>query len=101
MGTTASKPVLAKHQAIGGYVRRMTAEAANFDPGDAPKHQCINASCHCNDLVGAGGCGEWCMANTTEASDVERGKDTLKPCQCAHATCKAGGPRGTPERGMS
>jgi len=78
----------------------MTADAANYDPGDAPAHQCINASCHCNDQVGAGGCSEWCMANTTEQAAVEAGKASVTVCGCGHATCQKAS-RGTPERGMA
>ena len=47
--------------------------SASIDPPPAPAHQCINASCGCNDLVSAGPCHEWCSANTTELADVERG----------------------------
>jgi hypothetical protein len=72
-------------------------------PPAAPDHQCINASCGCNDLVSAGACSEWCMGNTTELSDVQRGKDALSACNCGHETCRqqAGAGAGTPERGMS
>lgn len=68
------------------------------------RHQCMNASCGCNDGVTAGTCSTWCEANTTEASDVERGKDTLSVCECGHTTCadmRAAGVRGTPARGMA
>ncbi len=84
----------------------MSSEITHNDatPPPAPDHQCINVSCGCNDLVSAGACSEWCMANTTELADVERGKDAVAPCDCGHATCKANAGAvlaGTPERGMS
>jgi len=77
--------------------------SASFDSPHAPAHQCINAACGCNDLVGAGPCAEWCSANTVELADVERGKASLSAsCECGHAACDANrGSRGTPERGMS
>ncbi|HEV3087393.1 MAG TPA: hypothetical protein VGX96_09240 [Candidatus Elarobacter sp.] len=77
--------------------------SASIDPPPAPAHQCINATCGCNDLVSAGPCAEWCGEHTTELADVERGKASLSgTCGCGHATCDANrGSRGTPERGMS
>ncbi len=78
--------------------------SASIDPPPAPAHQCLNVSCGCNDLVSAGPCSEWCSAHTTEAADVERGKDSLSAnCGCGHEACLAnrGGARGTPERGVS
>jgi len=81
----------------------MTDTAAQYDPGDAPAHQCINASCGCNDLVTAGGCSEWCMGNGVEQADLETGKARPVTCGCGHATCHAHGKTGvgTPERGMA
>jgi hypothetical protein len=74
----------------------------SIDPPSAPRHQCINAACACNDLVSAGPCTEWCAANTVELADIERGKAGATGCACGHAGCEGGrGSRGTPERGMS
>ena len=72
-------------------------------PPAAPRHQCINASCGCNDLVSAGACAEWCMANTVEAGDVASGKAQPAVCNCRHETCIVNGAPagGTPERGMA
>ncbi|HEY4440318.1 MAG TPA: hypothetical protein VGN14_07655 [Candidatus Elarobacter sp.] len=69
----------------------------------APRHQCLNVVCGCNDLVSAGTCSEWCAANTIELIDVERGRATMDaPCDCGHALCLENrSVRGTPERGMS
>jgi hypothetical protein len=73
---------------------------------EAPDHQCINAGCGCNDGVTAGGCSEWCMANTVEAMDLENGKVTTIPtCECGHATCRERMEKGligagTAKRGM-
>jgi len=77
--------------------------SAAIDPPPAPRHQCINAACGCNDLISAGPCTEWCAANTDELADVESGKASLGAgCACGHATCGANrATRGTPERGMS
>lgn len=77
--------------------------SASIDPPPAPAHQCINASCGCNDLVSGGPCSEWCSANTTELADVERGAASLSTaCACGHATCTANSAsRGTAERGMA
>jgi hypothetical protein len=75
---------------------------SSIEPPPAPRHQCINAACACNDLVSAGPCSERCAANTVELADVERGKATLTGCSCGHDSCHGGrGSRGTPERGMS
>jgi hypothetical protein len=71
-------------------------------PPPGPDHQCINASCGCNDLVTAGGCAEWCMEHTTEAGDLKRGKSSIEDCKCGHATCINSRPApGTAERGMA
>jgi len=72
-------------------------------PPPAPDHHCINAGCGCNDLVSAGPCSEWCSAHTTELGDLQKGKDSLDPCGCGHATCteKTAVLVGTPKRGMS
>lgn len=84
----------------------MSTEITHDDvtPPPAPAHQCINASCGCNDLISAGTCSEWCMANTTELADVERGKADIGRCGCGHDTCltnKGAVGAGTPQRGMS
>jgi hypothetical protein len=84
----------------------MSTEVIHDDitPPAAPDHQCINASCGCNDLVSAGACGEWCMANTTELADVKKGKDAVSACGCGHAICtehEGAVHAGTPQRGMS
>jgi hypothetical protein len=75
----------------------------SIDPPPAPRHQCINIACGCNDLVSAGTCSEWCAAHTVEAADVEHGK--ARPdsgCECGHVACVANyGTRGTPERGLA
>jgi hypothetical protein len=76
----------------------------DITPPAAPDHQCINASCGCNDLVSAGACTEWCMGHTTELADLQRGKDAVQACECGHQTCLANrgaAHAGTPERGMS
>lgn len=76
----------------------------DITPPPAPAHRCINASCGCDDLVSAGACGEWCMANTVEVADLERGKAQTTECDCGHATCAANermAAAGTPERGMA
>lgn len=78
--------------------------SASIDPPPAPAHQCLNASCGCNDLVSAGPCSEWCSAHTVEAADVERDAATLSvTCGCAHEACVAnrGRATGTAERGLS
>jgi len=84
----------------------MSTEITHDDirPPAAPDHQCINVSCGCNDLVSAGTCSEWCMANTTELADIKKGKDTVGPCDCGHAVCtenQGAVSAGTPQRGMS
>jgi hypothetical protein len=84
----------------------MSTEITHNDvtPPAAPDHQCINASCGCNDLVSAGGCSEWCTGHTTELADLERGKDQVGKCGCHHQTCiqnRGAVLAGTPERGMS
>jgi hypothetical protein len=83
----------------------MSTEITHDDvtPPAAPDHQCINASCGCNDLVSAGACSEWCMGHTTELADVQQGKDQLTECGCGHGTCalNQGTLAGTPQRGMS
>jgi len=76
----------------------------DITPPPAPRHHCINASCGCSDLVSAGACGEWCMANTVELADVSSGKAQAAACGCAHPACAANSGAaagGTPERGMS
>jgi hypothetical protein len=79
------------------------AMSASFDPGPAPRHQCLNMLCGCNDLVSAGPCGEWCSVHTVEAADLGGGAlPASAACGCGHETC-ARNPtvRGTPERGLS
>jgi len=62
--------------------------SASTEPPPAPRHQCLNVLCGCNDLVSAGTCSEWCAANTVEASDVELGKASpAGACACNHDTC--------------
>jgi hypothetical protein len=77
--------------------------SASIDPPPAPRHQCLNVLCGCNDLISAGPCSEWCAANTVEAADVERGKASpAGECACNHDTCiRSRAVRGTPERGLS
>lgn len=78
-----------------------------IEPPPAPRHQCINANCGCNDLVSAGPCTEWCAAHGVELGDIERGKARVEPCECGHAVCneqmpaRRGGVPGTPERGAA
>jgi hypothetical protein len=68
----------------------------------APRHQCINAACGCNDLVSAGPCSEWCAAHTIELADAEQGKVRPVDCLCGHDVCIQNRvARGTPERGMA
>ena len=75
-----------------------------IEPPPAPRHQCINAACGCNDLVSAGPCSEWCAAHTVELADALTGKvrrDTVR-CECGHEICiENQRALGTPERGMS
>ena len=74
-------------------------------PPPQPRHQCVNASCGCNDLISAGTCSEWCMAHTVEYADVLKNRAALEPCGCAHATCldhmpaRIGSPTEAPGRG--
>jgi hypothetical protein len=84
----------------------MSTEITHDDitPPAAPDHQCINASCGCNDLVSAGGCSQWCTAHTTELADLQQGKAEAGPCECGHGTClgnRGAVGAGTPQRGMS
>jgi hypothetical protein len=68
----------------------------------APRHQCLNMACGCNDLVSAGPCSEWCAAHTIELVDVEQGKVRPTDCLCGHDVCIQNSiVRGTPERGMA
>jgi hypothetical protein len=83
---------------------RMSTMVTHDDvtPPSAPQHQCINAACNCNDLVSAGACTEWCMANAVEAGAVATGKARATECRCGHDTCRmVAATPGTPQRGMS